>query len=44
MKKLVTYFSASGVTAEKAQALAKAIGADIHEIAPAERYTAEDLN
>ena len=44
MKKLVTYFSASGVTAEKAQALAKAIGADIHEIAPVERYTAEDLN
>lgn len=44
MKKLVTYFSASGVTAEKAQALAKIIGADIHEIAPAERYTVEDLN
>ena len=44
MKKLVTYFSASGVTAEKGQALAKAIGATVHEIVPAERYTADDLN
>ena len=44
MKKLVTYFSASGVTAEKGQALAKVIGAEVHEIAPAERYTADDLN
>ena len=44
MKKLVTYFSASGVTEEKGKALAKAIGADVHEIAPAARYTTEDLN
>ena len=31
-KKLVAYFSASGVTAEKAKALAQAAGADLYEI------------
>ena len=44
MSKLVAGFSASGVTEEKGKALAKAIGADVHEIAPAARYTTEDLN
>lgn len=44
MKKLVTYFSASGVTRRKSEALAKVIGADLHEIAPAESYTDADLD
>ena len=43
-KKLVAYFSASGVTATVAQALADAIGADIFEIAPKVPYTKSDLN
>ena len=43
-KKLVAYFSASGVTAKVAQALAEAIGADIFEIAPKVPYTKVDLN
>ncbi len=33
-KVLVAYFSASGVTAKVAANLAKAIGADLYEIAP----------
>lgn len=44
MKALVTYFSASGVTAALAERLAEAIGAPIYEIAPAEPYTKADLN
>ncbi len=44
MKTLVAYFSASGVTAHVAKKLAKAIGADLHEIAPAQPYTAADLD
>ena len=44
MKTLVAYFSASGVTAGVAERLAKAIGADLHEIVPAQRYTAADLD
>ena len=43
-KKLVTYFSVSGVTAKVAQTLAEAIGADIFEIAPKIPYTKADLN
>ena len=43
-KKLVAYFSASGVTAKVAQTLAEAIGADIFEIAPKIPYTKADLN
>ena len=43
-KKLVAYFSASGVTAEVADMLADAIGADIHEICPKVSYTKADLN
>ena len=34
MKKLVTYFSATGVTAKAANNLAEAIGADVFEIQP----------
>lgn len=43
-KKLVVYFSASGVTAKVADMLADAIGADIHEIQPKVPYTKADLN
>ncbi|MBQ6558716.1 MAG: flavodoxin, partial [Clostridia bacterium] len=43
-KKLVAYFSASGVTANVAKTLAEAANADIYEIKPAVPYTREDLN
>lgn len=43
-KKLVAYFSASGVTAKVAEMLADAVGADIHEIRPKVPYTKADLN
>lgn len=43
-KKLVAYFSASGVTAKIAKLLAEAAGADIFEIEPAVPYTKADLN
>ncbi len=43
-KSLVTYFSASGVTAELAKRLAKAVQADIYEIRPQKPYTDADLN
>lgn len=43
-KKLVAYFSASGVTAKVAEMLADAVGADIYEIRPAVPYTKADLN
>lgn len=44
MKKLVAYFSASGVTKKAAKCLAKAANADIYEIKPAVPYTQADLN
>lgn len=44
MSKLVAYFSASGVTEAKAKELAKIVGADLYEIAPAVPYTRADLN
>lgn len=43
-KSLVTYFSASGVTAELAKRLAKSVQADIYEIRPQIPYTDADLN
>lgn len=43
-KALVAYFSVSGITARLAERLASAIGADLHEIQPAQKYTAEDLD
>ena len=43
-KKVVAYFSASGVTAKVADLLADAVGADIHEIRPKVPYTKADLN
>ncbi len=44
MKKLVAYFSASGVTKAAAERLAKAAGADLFEIKPAVPYTRADLD
>ena len=44
MKKLVAYFSASGVTAAVAEKLAAAAGADLYEIKPAVPYTEADLD
>lgn len=43
-KKLVAYFSASGVTATVAERLSESIGADLHEITPKVRYTDADLD
>lgn len=43
-KKLVAYFSASGVTANTAKALAAAAEADLYEIKPKTPYTKADLN
>lgn len=43
-KKLVAYFSASGVTAQVAKTLAQAVGADLFEIAPQTPYTKADLD
>ena len=44
MKALVAYFSASGVTAKVAQAVAEAAGADLFEIKPEKPYSDADLN
>ena len=43
-KKLVAYFSASGVTAKLAKKLAEAIDADFFEIKPVEPYSEADQN
>ncbi len=43
-KVLVAYFSASGITAKKAQMIAEAAEADLYEIKPAKPYTDEDLD
>ena len=43
-KKIVAYFSAGGNTAALAKKLAAAAGADLFEIEPAVRYTAQDLD
>lgn len=43
-KKLVTYFSASGETANLAKALADAAQAELYEISPEAPYTNADLN
>ena len=43
-RKLVAYFSASGVTAKAAELLAESVGADIHEIRPKDPYTKADLD
>ena len=43
-KKLVAYFSASGVTAKLAKNLSQAIGADLYEIQSEQPYTTADLD
>ncbi|MGN8961495.1 flavodoxin [Bariatricus sp. HCP28S3_D3] len=43
-KKLVAYFSASGVTGRVAKTLAEAANADLYEIKPQIPYTTADLN
>jgi flavodoxin len=43
-KKLVAYFSASGVTRKVAETLAEATGADLYEIKPQVPYTRADLD
>ena len=43
-KKLVAYFSASGVTRNVAKALAEVVDADLYEIKPQVPYTKADLN
>lgn len=43
-KRLVAYFSASGVTKRAAETLAEAAGADIYEITPEVPYTSADLD
>jgi len=43
-KKLVAYFSATGLTAQAAKTLAEAEGADLYEIKPEVPYTKADLN
>ena len=41
---LITYFSASGVTARTANTIRELTGGDIYEIKPAAIYTKEDLD
>ena len=43
-RKLVAYFSASGVTAKVAETLSETIGADLYAIEPEVPYTKADLN
>ena len=43
MKTLTAYFSASGITAEKAKAFAEANQTDIYEIKPAKPYSEADV-
>lgn len=43
-KILVSYFSASGVTKNVAEKIAKAINGSLFEIEPTQKYTSEDLD
>ncbi|BAK44298.1 flavodoxin [Eggerthella sp. YY7918] len=43
-KTLIAYFSASGETARLARTIASVTGGDLHEIQPAQPYTAADLD
>ena len=43
-RKLVAYFSATGVTAKVAELIADAAGADVYQVQPEVPYTAADLN
>ena len=42
-KRLVAYFSASGVTKKTAEMVAEAAGADLYEITPKVPYTKADF-
>lgn len=44
MKKLVAYFSASGITKKVAEKLATVVNGDLYEITPKKTYTSADLN
>ncbi len=44
MRKLIVYFSASGVTEKKARELGSITGADLYRITPEEPYTSKDLD
>ena len=44
MNRVVTYFSASGVTEDKAKQLSELLSADLYEIVPEQIYTAADLD
>ena len=44
MNRIVTYFSASGVTASKAKELSEMLSADLYEIVPEQLYTTSDLD
>lgn len=43
-KTVVCYFSATGNTERLAKTAAEALGAEVHEIIPAHKYTSADLN
>ena len=43
-KYFVAYFSASGETARLAKTVAGAVGGDLYEIVPEQRYSTADLN
>lgn len=43
-RSLVAYFSATGITEQVGENLAKDIGATNYKIQPAQPYTADDLN
>ena len=43
-KKLIAYFSASGITKTSAEKIAKLLNGDLYEIKPAVKYETKDLN
>ena len=43
-KILICYFSASGVTKKCSEKISEVLGADLFEIEPVDKYTAEDLD
>ncbi|WP_297647737.1 flavodoxin [uncultured Treponema sp.] len=43
-KTVVCYFSATGTTQRLAKTAAQALGADLHEIVPVQKYSSADLN
>ena len=44
VKKLVAYFSASGVTKKVAEMISEVSGCELYEIKPKQAYTKADLN